>query len=78
MTLEDLDKYVNLYVCFDYAIIPPPWIGKNANVNNHIEGTLIKNNGTKSHYAIKEYDSALRDDMVGLIINFKVVGEELL
>ena len=70
MKLDDLDKYVGHYVSFDYAILPPK--NKNTDINTHIEGTLIRNTGSISHYAIKEYGGiALRDDMVGLIINFE-------
>lgn len=76
MKLNDLEKYVGKYVSFDYAIISPK--GDNTDINNHIEGTLEKNTGRLSHYAIKEHGGiALRDDFVGLIINFKVIESKV-
>ena len=74
MTREELDKYVGCQVSFDIAIIPPPWHTDTMDNDSHYEGTLIRNNGRLSHYAIKEYGGlAIRDDFIGLIINFKVM-----
>lgn len=70
MKIDELDKYIGLYVSFDYAITPPPWATKEMNNSNHIEGVLERNNGRLSHYRIGE--CALRDDLVGLICNFEV------
>ena len=73
MKLEELNKYIGHYISFDYAIIPPIWATKDVNCGNHIEGILETNNGRLSHYKIGE--CALRDDLVGLIINFEDKGE---
>ena len=80
MTLKELEKYVGHYVSFDYAVIPIQHNNPDVDTRTHIEGTLEKNNGRLSHFAIKESDMALRDDFVGLIINFRCydIFEEIL
>lgn len=69
MTKEELKKYIGKYVSFDIAIVPPLWKTESMNCDTHFEGILEENNGRLSHFSIGE--CAIRDDHIGLIINFK-------
>lgn len=58
MTSKELEKYIGKYVSFDIdslAYLPSPKIieGKDMrNNNNHYEGILCSNTGTRSHFCL--------------------------
>lgn len=81
MTSKELQKYIGYKVSFninDAAYLPLPEVkGKDLrNNDHHLEGVLLNNNGTYSHFSIifENGDSyAIRDEDIPYIENFKVL-----
>lgn len=77
MTSKELSKYIGKCVSFDVddlAYLPLPKITEEKNNNNHFEGILCVNTGTRSHFSLNtEVGSvAILDKDVPFIENFKM------
>lgn len=81
MTSKELQKYIGYKVSFDIndaAYLPLPKVeGEDLRDNNHhLEGVLLNNNGSRSHFSIilENGDSCgIRDADIPYIENFKVL-----
>ena len=81
MTSKELQKYIGYKVSFDIndaAYLPLPKVeGEDLRDNNHhLEGVLLNNNGSRSHFSIilENGDGcASRDADIPYIENFKVL-----